>query len=327
MTVFTETLAKDLGLKNIVFAGTKSERILGIYKSYLLAVSEYDKKRSAFFGCKFDTDEDSVFTFEFSQALTETLNDIAPCTCTVETDGITVNSSCEITEFRAIIDETVEMLSANEIPSSDKCSVCGTSFAHLKKMVMQKDGKVSLVCKNCALDESLSNNTKKSAEKPTSKQRLMGVLGAVLGSIVSFCLMMGICYLASVLINTEVSLAYGVCALCFMSVVITHYAAKLFCRKKDVVITALVCVLPILFNIFGRIIVTAYEILPARYSLTDALRAPMAFLKLPFVTDTANITTLFLLDAIFALVAISIFVFGLFATEKNTGFSVVPYVD
>ena len=45
LTKSTEILAKDLGLKNIAFGGTKDERAFGIYRNYLLAISEKENKR------------------------------------------------------------------------------------------------------------------------------------------------------------------------------------------------------------------------------------------------------------------------------------------
>ena len=329
LTKSTEILAKDLGLKNIAFGGTKDERAFGIYRNYLLAISEKDGKKIAFFGCPFNTDEDSVFVFEFSQALTETVNEFAKCICTVESDGITVSASCELTEFRQIIDATVDMLIANEIPYSDKCIKCGASFAHKKIMVMNADGVLSLVCESCALSESLNNNKKKAAEKATKSQSIKGVLGAFVGAVVGTGVLTGVALGLGKLLSFGTAFTYGFSLLCFFSAIITFLFARLIGRKKCLASTISVCAFSLLFNAAARILISAYQVLNQYgYSLSVALRTPASFIRLPFSTpvDGLNIYQSLIIDALFGLVALAIFAFGLFNSEKKSGFSIEPFV-
>lgn len=329
LTKSIEMLATDLGLKNISFGGTKDERAFGIYKNYLLSVGERDGKKTAFFRCTFNTDEDSVFAFEFSQALSETLNDIAECICTVEDHGVTVSSSCDLSDFRQIIDETAEMLAENEIPTSNKCSKCGTSFDHKKIMVLNKDGVLSLICESCALTESMDNSKKKKAEKVTAAQRVKGILGAFLGALIGFALILGISYGVDRLINTEVSLSLGVSALCFGSVALTYFFAKLLCKSKDIGVTLSVCAFSLIFNAAARIIITAYQILTAYgFNLSAAFRSFGSFLRLPFSTsaDGVNLTQALIIDILFGLVALAIFAFGLFSTSKKSDLTIETYI-
>lgn len=329
LTKSIEVLAGDLKLKNIASGGTKDERAYGIYRKYLLAVSERDGKKTAVFSCPFDTDEDSVFTFEFSQALTETLKEISECVCTVEKDGVTISSSCKISDFRAMIDAAADMLEANEIPCSDKCSVCGTSFDHKKIMVMNKDGVLSLICESCALSESLDNNKKKAAAKASSAQRGKGILGALLGAVIGILAIVGIFYLADMIVPADISLTYVFSALCFGSAAVVFLFSKLFCKPKDIWVTVSVCIFALLFNAGGRILVSAYQVLTALgYSLSTAMRAPMTFIRLPFGPhlEGVDVTQALIIDALFGLVALAIFAFGLFNSEKKRGFSIEQYI-
>lgn len=329
LTKSIEVLAGDLGLKNIASGGTKDERAYGIYRSYLLAVSERDGKKTAFFRCPFDTDGDSVFTFEFSQALTETLNETAECVCTVENDGVTISSACEIADFRAMIDASVDMLEANEIPCSDKCHICGEAFEHKKIMVLNKDGTLSLICESCALSESLNNNKKKAAAKASSAQRIKGILGAIIGAVIGFLALIGITYAADKIIPADISLTYAFSALCFGSAAIVFLFSKLFCKPKDICVTVFVCLFAIISNASARIIVTAYQVLTAYgYSLSAAMRSLATFVRLPFTTplEDVDIYQALMIDALFALVSLAIFAFGLFSSEKKRDFSIEPYI-
>lgn len=329
LTKSTEILAKDLGLKNIAFGGTKDERAFGIYRDYLLAISEKDGKKTAFFGCPFDTNEDSVFAFEFSQALTETVNEFAECICTVEADGITVSASCELTEFRQIIEATVDMLVANEIPCSNKCIKCGTSFAHKKIMVLNDGGVLSLICESCALNESLNNNKKKAAAKATKSQNIKSVLGAFIGAVIGTGVLSGIALGLGKLLSFGTAFTYGFSLLCFVSVVITFLFARLIGKKKCLASTVSVCAFSLLFNAVARILISAYQVLTQYgYSLSVALRTPASFIRLPFSTpvDGLNIYQSLIIDALFGLVALAIFAFGLFNSEKKSGFSIEPFV-
>ena len=329
LTKSIEILAKDLGLKNIAFGGTKDERAFGIYRDYLLAISEKDDKKTAFFGCPFDTDEDSVFAFEFSQALTETANEIAECICTVEEDGITLSSSCDLTDFREIIEATIDMLVANEIPCSNKCIKCGASFAHKKIMVMNKDGVLSLVCESCALNESLNNNKKKAAAKATKSQSIKGVLGAFIGAVIGVCVLFGVALGLGKLLSFGTAFTYGFSLLCFVSAAITFLFSKLIGGKKCLASTISVCAFSLLLNAVARILISAYQVLTQYgYSLSVALRTPASFIRLPFSTpvDGLNIYQSLIIDALFGLVALAIFAFGLFNSEKKSGFSIEPFV-
>ncbi len=329
LTKSIELLAGDLKLKNIASGGTKDERAYGIYRRYLLAVSERDGKKTAFFSCPFNTDEDSVFTFEFSQALTETLNEISESVCTVENDGVTISSACEIADFRAMIDASVDMLEANEIPCSDKCHICGDSFDHKKIMVLNKDGTLSLICESCALSESLNNNKKKAAAKATSAQRVKGVLGAIIGAVVGFLALIGISYAADKIVPADISLTYVFSALCFGTAAVVFLFSKLFCKPKDICVTVFVCLFALISNAGARIIVTAYQVLTAYgYSLSTALRSPVTFIRLPFTTplEGVDVVQAMMIDALFALVALAIFAFGLFNSEKKHGFSIESYI-
>ncbi len=329
LTKSTEVLARDLGLKNIAFGGTKDEQAFGIYRDYLVAINERDGKKIAFFGCPFNTDEDSVFAFEFSQALTETVNEFAQCICTVEADGITISTNCELTEFRQIIDATVDMLAANEIPCSDKCVKCGTPFAHKKIMVLNRDGILSLICESCALKESLDNNKKKTAEKANKSQIAKGIIGAVIGAVIGFALLLGLSYGLGKLLNFGTAFTYGVSLLCFASVIITFLFSKLLGKKKSVPATISVCALSLILNAVARILLSAYQVLTQYgYSLSVAMRSPWSFVRLPFSTpaDGVNIYQSLIIDALFGLVALAIFAFGLFGNDKKSSFTIEPYV-
>ncbi len=329
LTKSTEVLARDLGLKNIAFGGTKDEQAFGIYRDYLVAINERDGKKIAFFGCPFNTDEDSVFAFEFSQALTETVNEYAQSICTVEADGITISASCELTEFRQIIDATVDMLSANEIPCSDKCVNCGTSFAHKKIMVLNRDGVLSLICESCALKESLDNNKKKTAEKADKSQVTKGIIGAVIGSVIGFAVLLGLSYGLGKLLSFGTAFTYGISLLCFASVVITFLFSKLFGKKRSVPVTISVCVLSLIFNATARVLLSAYQVLTQYgYSLSVAMRSFASFIRLPFSTpaDGVNIYQSLIIDALFGLVALAIFAFGLFGNDKKSSFTIEPFV-
>lgn len=328
LTKSTEVLSKDLGLKNIACGGTKDERAYGIYREYLLAVSEKDGNKIAFFGCPFDTDNDSVFAFEFSQALNETANEIAKCICTVEKNGVTLSASCDLAAFREIIDATIELLVANEIPNANKCTKCGCDLND-KIMVINKDGFISLVCESCALKESLDNNKKKVSEKATSSQRIKGIVGAFIGSLIGFILIIGISYLVDLLITADISLAFGISALCFVSAAVTYLFSRIFCKVKDIPVTISVCAFSVLLNIAARIIISAYQVLTAYgYSLSTAMNSPGTFLRLPFTTavDGVNLTQSIIIDLLFTLVSLAIFAFGLFSSSKKSTLTIEPFV-
>ena len=328
LTKSTEVLAKDLGLKNIASSGTKDERAYGIYKNYLLAISERDGKKTAFFGCPFNTDEDSVFAFEFSQALNETVNEIAKCVVTVDNDGVAVTSACDLAAFREVINATVELLSANEIPTADKCVKCGSKLKD-NIMVLNNGGYLSLICESCALKASLENNRKKASAKADGQQRIKGILGALLGAVVGFLLIIGISYLVDLIISADVSLSYGVSALCFGTATLTYFVSKLFCKTRDIPVTISVCVFSVLLNAAARIIVSAYQVLTAYgYSLSTAMNSLGTFLRLPFTTpaDGVNLYQSLIIDLLFALVALAIFAFGLFSSAKKSNVTIERFL-
>lgn len=328
LTKSTEVLAKDLGLKNIACGGTKDERAYGIYREYLLAISERDGKKTAVFGCPFNTDEDSVFAFEFSQALSETVNEIAKCICTVDQNGVTVTSLCDLTAFREIIDSTIDLLAANEIPAADKCVKCGCELKD-KIMVLNNGGAVSLICESCALKASLDNNRKKSSSKTTSQQRVKGIIGALLGAVIGFSVIIGLSYIVDILITADISLTYGISALCFGTAALTYFFSKIFCKTKDIPVTISVCVFSVLFNAGARIIISAYQVLTAYgYSLSTAFNSFGTFLRLPFTTpaDGVNLYQSLIIDLLFALISLAIFAFGLFSSGKKSEITIEPYV-
>ena len=64
------------------------------------------------------------------------------------------------------------------------------------------------------------------------------------------------------------------------------------------------------------------------YSLSTAMRSPMTFIRLPFTTplEGVDVTQALIIDALFGLVALAIFAFGLFNSEKMRGFSIEQYI-
>ncbi len=328
LTKSIEVLAKDLGLKNIASGGTKDERAYGIYKKYLISVGEKDNKKHAFFGCPFNTDEDSVFTFEFSQALNETVNEIAKSVCSVDNSGITIISTCDLSAFRDIIDATVELLTANEIPTADSCTKCGCKLDG-KTMVINNGGALNLVCESCALKASLENNQKKSKAKATNTQRIKGIGGALIGALIGFILILGLSYIVDKIISANVSLSYGISALCFGTATLTYFCSKLFCKAKDVPVTVSVGVFSLLFNAGARLLITAYQILTAYgYSISTAMKSFGTFLRLPFTTtaDGVDFYQGLIIDLLFGLVALAIFAFGLFSSSKKSNVTIEQFV-
>lgn len=331
LTKATEVLAGDLGLNNVAFGGTRDERAYGIYRDYLLAVYDENGKRTAFFGCPFDTGEDnSVYVYEFTQALNETVSEFGKCACSVDSDGITVTLDSELKDFRSMIDSVVELLKANEVPNSRHCVICGKEFGDGKIMILNSDGMLRLVCEGCALSASLEHD-KKSGSTATKKQRMLGCIGAVIGALIGAALFIGVAALAKIL-NGGGSISgytYGFSVICFAVALITYLFSHLFCRTKDTAVTSAVFVMTFAADIAARVLVTAYQTIADKgIPLHNALRAFGSFIKLPFTAASGvNIVEVLIVDALFALVSLSIFALGLLKNTHKSIFSVEQYKD
>lgn len=185
----------DAAVKKIGLTVTE-KHAFGIYGGYLLTVYESGNKKTAFFNFMLDDvadeneeeqseDDSSLVSFEISEALKNNIEKFSVIDYNLQDDGLLITTNQSIQVFLGMIDFCVELLTQNGVKGSSNCSCCGNTFGKRYPKKITIDNKNYLYCESCALEiyEEHNKTDDEEAEQHATKNRFLGVIGALLGGL------------------------------------------------------------------------------------------------------------------------------------------------
>ena len=289
-----QTYAEDLGFK------TDNNCIYGVYKNYMITISEKGVRRNIFVNYYLmDSENDALKKFRLSERIKNDINDYEIKEFDIDDNGLSIVFLDTISKLAEYLEKLIDNLIEEEIQGVDTCSECGKTNSEESFRTISFNQNRYTLCDACTINLMQNSNSLSEQQKEvdTSGSLGLGILGSVIALI-----------LGSALWNYLASLGIVTMWMGFALALLVYLGYTLLKGKKGISQTATIVttsIIGVLFNTYTSEIIKALKL--AEVTFEKFMLVPMSYIEVAMQGETFDYFTTVVIALLCAALAIIIF--------------------